>query len=238
MQIFISILLVLGFLINFETADISCEIYYLAIIVLIIKCKFNVKEIFSNIYNLNHNKLNDLNNNFNQSLADKGDMENQVAKLKAIKASQINDINKSSTTLKHYPMIKKKSLAGTARYASINALNGLTQSRRDDLEAVGYVLLYFLRGKLPWQGLHVKNKEERYHRIMEIKIETTPSELCKGFPKEFEEYINYTRNLEYEQDPDYEYLKNLFHIILKDDSEKIYDWDIENKTLNTITTTN
>lgn len=61
MQIFISILLVLGFLINFETADISCEIYYLAIIVLIIKCKFNVKEIFSNIYNLNHNKLNDLN---------------------------------------------------------------------------------------------------------------------------------------------------------------------------------
>ena len=145
---------------------------------------------------------------------------------------------RSSTTLKHYPMIKKKNLTGTARYASINALNGLTQSRRDDLEAVGYVMLYFLRGKLPWQGLHVKNKEDRYHRIMEIKIETTPSELCKGFPKEFEEYINYTRNLEYEQDPDYEYLKNLFHIILKDDSEKIYDWDIENKTLNTITTTN
>ena len=145
---------------------------------------------------------------------------------------------RSSTTLKHYPMIKKKNLTGTARYASINALNGLTQSRRDDLEAVGYVMLYFLRGKLPWQGLHVKNKEDRYHRIMEIKIETTPSELCKGFPKEFEEYINYTRNLEYEQDPDYEYLKNLFHDILKDDSEKIYDWDIENKTLNTITTTN
>ena len=65
---------------------------------------------------------------------------------------------RSSTTLKHYPMIKKKNLTGTARYASINALNGLTQSRRDDLEAVGYVLLYFLRGKLPWQGLHLKNK--------------------------------------------------------------------------------
>ena len=148
---------------------------------------------------------------------------------------------RSSTTLKHYPMIKKKNLTGTARYASINALNGLTQSRRDDLEAVGYVLLYFLRGKLPWQGLHVKNKEDRYHRIMEIKMETTPNNLCKGFPKEFEEYVDYTRNLEYEQDPDYDYLKNLFYSILKEDknnSENIYDWDIGNKTLNTITTSN
>ena len=148
---------------------------------------------------------------------------------------------RSSTTLKHYPMIKKKNLTGTARYASINALNGLTQSRRDDLEAVGYVLLYFLRGKLPWQGLHVKNKEDRYRRIMEIKIETSPSELCKGFPKEFEEYVEYTRNLEYEKDPKYEYLKNLFLIILKEDKnniEYVYDWDIGNKTLNTITTSN
>ena len=148
---------------------------------------------------------------------------------------------RSSTTLKHYPMTKKKNLTGTARYASINALNGLTQSRRDDLEAVGYVLLYFLRGKLPWQGLHVKNKEDRYHKIMEIKMETSPYQLCKGFPKEFEEYVEYTRNLEYEKDPDYKYLKNLFNNILKEEknnSENIYDWDIGNKTLNTITTNN
>jgi hypothetical protein len=136
-------------------------------------------------------------------------------------------------------MIKKKNLTGTARYASINALNGLTQSRRDDLEAVGYVLLYFLRGKLPWQGLHVKNKEDRYHRIMEIKIETKPHQLCKGFPIQFEQYVDYTRKLEYEEDPDYDYLKNLFHLILKEDKnnmENIYDWD--NKTLYTNTTNN
>ena len=147
---------------------------------------------------------------------------------------------RSSTTLKHYPMIKKKNLTGTARYASINALNGLTQSRRDDLEAVGYVLLYFLRGKLPWQGLHMKKKEDRYHKIMEIKIMTKPSELCEGFPKEFEEYVEYTRNLEYEQDPNYSYLKNLFNSILKEDknSENYYDWDLGNKTVNTITTNN
>ena len=145
---------------------------------------------------------------------------------------------RSSTTLKHYPMIKKKNLTGTARYASINALNGMTQSRRDDLEAVGYVLLYFLRGKLPWQGLHVKNKEDRYHKIMEIKIQTTPYELCKNFPKEFEDYVEYTRQLKYEEDPNYDYLKDLFKNILKDDLEYIYDWDNGNKTLNTITTSN
>ena len=150
---------------------------------------------------------------------------------------------RSSTTLKHYRMTKKKNLTGTARYASINALNGLTQSRRDDLEAVGYVLIYFLRGKLPWQGLRVKNKEDRYHKIMEIKQETSPSLLCHGFPKEFKKYVEYTRNLEYEQDPDYEMLKNLFKTVLYNnkvnkDNFFVYDWDIENKNLNTITTSN
>jgi len=122
---------------------------------------------------------------------------------------------RSSTTLKHYPKLEKKKLTGTARYASINALNGTTQSRRDDLESVGYVLMYFLRGNLPWQGLVVKNKNDKYSAIKEKKILTTANELCKGFPKEFEEYVNYTRNLDYEDEPDYTYLKNLFLNVLK-----------------------
>lgn len=137
---------------------------------------------------------------------------------------------RSSRTLQHYQIVKSKNLTGTARYASINALNGLTQSRRDDLEAVGYVLMYFLRGKLPWQGIPVKNKEDRYRKIMEKKIQTSPEELCQGFPNEFAEYINYTRNLEYEQDPDYDYLKNLFVKVLNRDGLGIdcfYDWDKE-----------
>ena len=135
---------------------------------------------------------------------------------------------RSSRTLEHYPVFKSKNLVGTARYASINALNGLTQSRRDDLEAIGYVLMYFLRGKLPWQGIPVKNKEERYRKIMEKKVATSAEELCQGFPEEFINYINYTRNLEYEQNPDYTFLKNLFVNILKKDNQIIdcyYDWD-------------
>lgn len=135
---------------------------------------------------------------------------------------------RSSTTLMHYPMTNKKKLTGTARYASINALKGLEQSRRDDLEAVGYVLMYFLRGSLPWQGLPVKNKEDRYQKIMEKKRNTTPEELCKDFPKEFEEYIKYTRKLEYEQDPNYEYLKGLFTQVLNElgcEMDYYYDWN-------------
>ena len=135
---------------------------------------------------------------------------------------------RSSKTLKHYPVIKSKNLTGTARYASINALNGLTQSRRDDLEAIGYVLMYFLRGRLPWQGIPVKTKEERYKKIMDKKIETSPEELCRGFPQEFADFVNYTRHLQYEQDPDYYYLKNLLLKVLQYNGFIIdcyYDWD-------------
>ena len=137
---------------------------------------------------------------------------------------------RSSRTLKHYQILKSKNLTGTARYASINALNGLTQSRRDDLEAVGYVLMYFLRGRLPWQGIPVKNKEDRYRKIMEKKMATSAEELCMGFPNEFADYINYTRNLQYEQDPDYNYLKNLFLNVLSKSGYRVdcyYDWDKE-----------
>ena len=134
---------------------------------------------------------------------------------------------RSSSTLKHYPMIKKKNLTGTARYASINALRGYEHSRRDDLEAAGYVLIYFIKGRLPWQGIQVKTKEERYKKILKKKIEISPEELCENLPQEFEKYIDYTRNLEYLEEPDYAKLKELFNSILKKDHAKfdyIYDW--------------
>ena len=137
---------------------------------------------------------------------------------------------RSSTTLVQYPMTNKKKLTGTARYASIHALGGYEQSRRDDLEAVGYVLIYFLRGSLPWQGLQARNKEERYKKILQKKIDTSPYDLCYGFPKELEKYVEYTRNLEYEEEPNYEMLRGLFMKILRDEELKydyIFDWTTE-----------
>ena len=132
-----------------------------------------------------------------------------------------------SSTLIHYPMVNKKKLIGTARYASINALKADEQSRRDDLESVGYVLMYLLRGSLPWQGLQAKTKEERYKKILKKKIEITSYDLCIGFPSEFEKYIEYTRNLQYTEDPKYDILKGLFKKVMKRESFKldyIYDW--------------
>lgn len=137
---------------------------------------------------------------------------------------------RSSVTLKQYPLINKKKLTGTARYASINALRGFEQSRRDDLESAGYVLMYFLRGSLPWQGIPGKTKDERYKKILQKKNDTSAQELCEGFPDEFEKYIEYTRNMEYEEEPDYDKLRDYFIEVLEkqnDVFDYIYVWSTE-----------
>ncbi|CAK0795879.1 unnamed protein product [Prorocentrum cordatum] len=110
----------------------------------------------------------------------------------------------------HIPYRENKSLTGTARYASINAHLGVEQSRRDDLEAIGYVLMYFNRGQLPWQGFQANTKEEKYHKIMESKRSTSVESLCKGYPAVFASYLNYCRALRFEDRPDYAYLRRLF----------------------------
>ena len=138
---------------------------------------------------------------------------------------------RSSKTLEQYPYIKKKKLTGTARYASIHALEEMEQSRRDDLESVGYVLMYFLRGNLPWQGLKIKSKEDRYKKILDKKKETTSEQLCKNFPDEFREYLEYCRNLEYTETPKYDKLKSKFYDLVikrKENFDFVYDWTTEN----------
>ena len=138
---------------------------------------------------------------------------------------------RSSKTLEQYPYIKKKKLTGTARYASIHALEEMEQSRRDDLESVGYVLMYFLRGNLPWQGLKIKSKEDRYKKILDKKKETTSEELCKGFPDEFKEFLEYSRNLEYTEEPKYDKYKEQFYNLvcnkLGESFDYVYDWTTE-----------
>ena len=153
---------------------------------------------------------------------------------------------RSSRNLQHIAFRNNKKLTGTARYASINALRGvgnylfnLEQSRRDDLEAIGYVLMYFLKGVLPWQGLKVDKKEDRYKKIYEKKKATTPEDLCSGFPcnlisyiAEFCTYIQYTRALAFEQNPDYDYLRGLLRKVLENNKLSFdyeYDWNNKSK---------
>lgn len=145
---------------------------------------------------------------------------------------------RSSKTLKHNPMTKRLKLTGTARYASVNALSGLEQSRRDDLESFGYVLAYLIRGGLPWMGIHAKTKEEKYSKILEKKKYYEVDTLLKNSPKELWDYINYCKQLEYEQEPDYEYLtglfKNIIFNILKEKIDYKYDWVTEIQAKNHI----
>jgi serine/threonine protein kinase len=138
---------------------------------------------------------------------------------------------RSSKTLKQYPYIKKKKLTGTARYASIHAMEEMEQSRRDDLEAVGYVIMYFIRGNLPWQGLKLKSNEDRYKKILEKKKEVSTLELCSDCPRVFYEYVNYTKKLGYTEEPRYDLFKNKFvDFVVNQSKEKfdyIFDWTTE-----------
>ena len=134
---------------------------------------------------------------------------------------------RSSSTLIHYPLNKKKKLIGTPRYASINALKGLEQSRRDDLESLSYILIFLLKGELPWQHTNAKTKEERNQKILDKKMVITSAELCEGLPIEFEEFIEYIKNLEYTQKPDYDFLRNLLMSVMKNNKliyNYIFDW--------------
>eukprot|EP01053_Blabericola_migrator_P000663 Blabericola_migrator_1__662@NODE_1164_length_5232_cov_13_200774_g794_i0_p2_GENE_NODE_1164_length_5232_cov_13_200774_g794_i0NODE_1164_length_5232_cov_13_200774_g794_i0_p2_ORF_typecomplete_len381_score29_64Pkinase/PF00069_25/2_7e23Pkinase_fungal/PF17667_1/8_8e14Pkinase_Tyr/PF07714_17/1_7e12Kdo/PF06293_14/1_8e07Kdo/PF06293_14/70Kinaselike/PF14531_6/1_9e05WaaY/PF06176_11/0_00021APH/PF01636_23/0_19APH/PF01636_23/1_7e02RIO1/PF01163_22/0_026FTA2/PF13095_6/0_087YrbLPhoP_reg/PF10707_9/0_2DUF3824/PF12868_ len=113
-------------------------------------------------------------------------------------------------TGEHIPYREDKSLTGTARYASINAHLGIEQSRRDDLEAAGYVMLYFARGGiLPWQGLKASKKQEKYKLIMEKKLSTPVEVLCQNQPREFSAYLRYCHALRFTDSPDYDHLRRL-----------------------------
>lgn len=130
-------------------------------------------------------------------------------------------------TKQHIPYRERKSLSGTARYMSINTHLGREQSRRDDLEALGHVFMYFLRGGLPWQGLKAATNKQKYEKIGEKKQTTPIKDLCEGFPEEFNKYLSYVRNLGFEDTPDYDYLRDLFTQVLKNSGEVEdgeYDW--------------
>lgn len=127
----------------------------------------------------------------------------------------------------HIPFRENKNLTGTARYASVNTHLGFEQSRRDDLESLGYVLIYFCKGSLPWQGLRATTKRQKYDRIMEKKLSIGLEQLCAGLPSQFVEYIRYCRNLKFDERPNYHYITGLFKelsIKLEYYNDHLFDW--------------
>ncbi|GMJ15709.1 casein kinase 1 [Hibiscus trionum] len=129
----------------------------------------------------------------------------------------------------HIPYRENKNLTGTARYASMNTHLGIEQSRRDDLESLGYVLMYFLRGSLPWQGLKAGTKKQKYEKISEKKVSTSIEALCRGYPTEFASYFHYCRSLRFDDKPDYSYLKRIFRDLFIREGfqfDYVFDWTI------------
>ncbi|KAF6237642.1 kinase-like domain-containing protein [Scenedesmus sp. NREL 46B-D3] len=151
------------------------------------------------------------------------------------RANQVNIIDfglakkyQDPKTHVHIPYCENKNLTGTARYASVNTHLGIEQSRRDDLESLGYVFMYFLRGSLPWQGLQAA-KKQKYEKISEKKSKTAFESLCKGFPQEFVTYFQYVRSLRFEDKPDYSFLRHMFRDLFAKEGwnwDYVFDWTI------------
>ncbi|KAH7823467.1 putative Casein kinase [Monocercomonoides exilis] len=127
----------------------------------------------------------------------------------------------------HLPYRDKKGITGTVRYASINTHRGIEQSRRDDMESLGYMLVYLMRGHLPWQGVRAQTRKLKYIRIGDVKMQTTADELCKYCPEEFSAYINYVKSLSYESKPDYQFCRDLFlSLMMKEGyiTDSVFEW--------------
>ncbi|TYI17291.1 hypothetical protein ES332_A07G013400v1 [Gossypium tomentosum] len=136
---------------------------------------------------------------------------------------------RDSSTHQHIPYRENKNLTGTARYASMNTHLGIEQSRRDDLESLGFVLMYFLRGSLHWQGLKAGTKKQKYEKISEKKVSTSIEALCRGYPTEFASYFHYCRSLRFDDKPDYAYLKRIFRDLFIREGfqfDYVFDWTI------------
>lgn len=106
----------------------------------------------------------------------------------------------------------------------------LEQSRRDDFESLGFVLMYFMKGQLPWQGLPAKTKKEKYEKIRDKKLSTTVEALCKGLEEEFGQYMEYVRNLKFEDRPDAQLLRKLFKDLfyrLGYEYDFVFDWMVK-----------
>jgi len=130
----------------------------------------------------------------------------------------------------HIPFKNERPITGTIRYISINTHKGFEQSRRDDIESALYIIVYFLNGKLDWDGIKCKTKDEKIKKIMEKKEEFKNNKEYKKLPQSFSQIFQYVYNINFEEKPNYEYIFGIINKGLEQyDGESnyektLYDW--------------
>lgn len=148
----------------------------------------------------------------------------------------------STTTGQHREITSGRNFVGTTRYASLRTHQGFSQSRRDDMEQLAYILIYLYRGRLPWSGLQVKDRDEKERAIGELKEKLPTPKICDRCPRQFEDLLLYSRKMEFEEQPQYEMCRMLMASVLdelgptlgKNDFE--YDWVTKKQPAATATT--
>ena len=139
---------------------------------------------------------------------------------------------KNKNTLEHIKYNLSNKVIGDYIFSSINSLRGVELSRRDDLESFGYMLIYFLKGSLPWEHIRGLNKEEKMRKIYQFRKSYDLSDLCQGVPEEFKLFLNYVKTLTFMEEPDYNYCFSLFYGIFKKMNiinDGIFSWYQEKK---------
>ena len=132
------------------------------------------------------------------------------------------------TTGVHCQMASGRPVVGTGRYSSVRTLRGYEQSRRDDMEALGYIFMYLLRGSLPWIGVIGRHTQDRNEKIAKMKSKLTPVLLCQGFPAEFTLYFEAVMRLRFDEEPDYAQYRKMFRELgIKEGIPYDYDYDWE-----------
>ena len=123
---------------------------------------------------------------------------------------------RSSKTQKHLPFSKSKEISGTAEFISYNVMKGICSSRRDDLESLGLILIFLLKADFPWKCDKNMNNKQKFYYIYKKRQEISLEQMCQNLPKQFFEYLIYCRKLNFEEDPNYDYLRNLFENLMKE----------------------
>lgn len=153
----------------------------------------------------------------------KGESSNKLYIIDYGLAKRYRDQN----THQHIKFNSGKSLTGTARYASINALAGCEQSRRDDIEGLAYVLIYLCKGSLPWMGIEARDRKEKYSKICQAKRNISPEDLCSGIPHVFARFLTMAKSLAFDEEPDYAKYKSMFRNYFIENGyifDYQYDW--------------